>query len=51
MPVIAFANIWQNAGDNMLFFLAGLGAIPLSLYEAKAKYGDERSSGSKSGPA
>ena len=34
MPVIAFANIWQYAGYNMLFFLAGLQAIPLSLYEA-----------------
>ena len=34
MPVIAFANIWQYAGYNMLFFLAGLSAIPLSLYEA-----------------
>jgi ABC-type sugar transport system permease subunit len=36
MPVIAFANIWQYAGYNMLFFLAGLGAIPPSLYEAAA---------------
>ena len=34
MPVIAFANIWQYAGYNMLFFLAGLAAIPPSLYEA-----------------
>jgi ABC-type sugar transport system permease subunit len=34
MPVIAFANIWQYVGYNMLFFLAGLQAIPLSLYEA-----------------
>ena len=34
MPVIAFANIWQYAGYNMLFFLAGLGAIPLAVYEA-----------------
>ena len=34
MPVIAFANIWQYAGYNMLFFLAGLQAVPLSLYEA-----------------
>jgi ABC-type sugar transport system permease subunit len=34
MPVIAFANIWQYAGYNMLFFLAGLQAIPPSLYEA-----------------
>ena len=29
MPVMAFANIWQYAGYNMLFFLAGLQAIPL----------------------
>jgi ABC-type sugar transport system permease subunit len=36
MPVIAFANIWQYAGYNMLFFLAGLSAIPPSLYEAAA---------------
>jgi multiple sugar transport system permease protein len=34
MPVIAFANIWQYAGYNMLFFLAGLAAIPPALYEA-----------------
>src|ERR1700729_2804732 len=24
MPIVAFANIWQYAGYNMLFFLAGL---------------------------
>jgi multiple sugar transport system permease protein len=36
MPVIAFANIWQYAGYNMLFFLAGLAAIPPSMYEAAA---------------
>jgi len=36
MPVIAFANIWQYVGYNMLFFLAGLQAIPLTLYEAAA---------------
>jgi multiple sugar transport system permease protein/sn-glycerol 3-phosphate transport system permease protein len=34
LPVIAFANIWQYAGYNMLFFLAGLQAVPLALYEA-----------------
>src|SRR5207249_11536335 len=27
-------NVWQYVGYNMLFFLAGLQAIPLSLYEA-----------------
>jgi ABC-type sugar transport system permease subunit len=34
MPVVAFGSIWQYAGYNMLFFLAGLQAIPLALYEA-----------------
>ena len=34
MPVVAFANVWQYAGYNMLFFLAGLRAVPLTLYEA-----------------
>jgi multiple sugar transport system permease protein len=34
MPVVAFANIWQYVGYNMLFFLAGLQAIPHQLYEA-----------------
>jgi multiple sugar transport system permease protein len=34
MPIVAFANIWQYAGYNMLFFLAGLQGIPPSLYEA-----------------
>jgi ABC-type sugar transport system permease subunit len=34
MPIVAFANIWQYVGYNMLFFLAGLQAIPRSLYEA-----------------
>jgi multiple sugar transport system permease protein len=34
MPIIAFANIWQYAGYNMLFFLAGLQAVPAALYEA-----------------
>jgi ABC-type sugar transport system permease subunit len=36
MPVVAFANIWQYAGYNMLFFLAGLQGIPSQLYEAAA---------------
>jgi ABC-type sugar transport system permease subunit len=34
MPVVAFVNIWQYVGYNMLFFLAGLQAIPKQLYEA-----------------
>ena len=36
MPVIAFANIWQYVGYNMLFFLAGMQTIPPALYEAAA---------------
>lgn len=39
MPVIAFANIWQYAGYNMLFFLAGLQAIPKQLYEVSGMDG------------
>ena len=34
MPVIALINIWQYLGYNMLFFLAGLQAIPRQLHEA-----------------
>ncbi|THV34709.1 sugar ABC transporter permease [Glycomyces buryatensis] len=34
MPVIASVNIWQFTGYTMLFFLAGLQAIPVQLYEA-----------------
>jgi ABC-type sugar transport system permease subunit len=36
MPVVAFANIWQFVGYNMLFFLAGLQSIPPTVYEAAA---------------
>jgi multiple sugar transport system permease protein len=36
MPVVAAVNIWQFVGFNALFFLAGLQAIPTSLYEAAA---------------
>jgi ABC-type sugar transport system permease subunit len=36
LPVVAFANIWQYVGYNMLFFLAGLQAIPNQVYEAAA---------------
>lgn len=42
MPVIAFANIWQYVGYNMLFFLAGLQAVPLALYEAAGLDGASR---------
>jgi multiple sugar transport system permease protein len=34
MPVVAAVNIWQYVGYNMLFFLAGLQAIPKQIYEA-----------------
>ena len=34
MPVIASVNVWQYTGYTMLFFLAGLQAIPHELYEA-----------------
>lgn len=34
MPVIASVNVWQYTGYTMLFFLAGLQAIPHQLYEA-----------------
>jgi ABC-type sugar transport system permease subunit len=34
MPAIAMISTWQYAGYNMLFFLAGLQAIPPHLYEA-----------------
>ncbi len=34
LPVVAMVSTWQYAGYNMLFFLAGLQAIPPHLYEA-----------------
>ena len=34
MPVLASVNIWQYTGYTMLFLLAGLQAIPHTLYEA-----------------
>ncbi|MEV5966232.1 sugar ABC transporter permease [Kribbella sp. NPDC051952] len=36
MPSVAAVHIWQFAGYNMLFFLAGLQNIPQSLREASA---------------
>lgn len=36
MPVLASVNIWQYTGYTMLFLLAGLQAIPESIYEAAA---------------
>lgn len=34
MPVIASVNVWQYTGYTMLFLLAGLQAIPQTVYEA-----------------
>lgn len=42
MPVVAFANIWQYVGYNMLFFFAGLNAIPPGLYEVASVDGASR---------
>lgn len=42
LPVVAFANVWQYVGYNMLFFLAGLQAIPNTVYEAAAVDGISR---------
>lgn len=36
MPVIASVNVWQYTGYTMLFLLAGLQAIPPTVYEAAA---------------
>ncbi|MGV9534120.1 carbohydrate ABC transporter permease [Streptosporangium sandarakinum] len=36
LPAIALVNVWQYAGYNMLFFLAGLQGIPRELYDAAA---------------
>ena len=44
LPVVAFANIWQYVGYNMLFFLAGLQSIPPQLYEAAGIDGASRRS-------
>jgi multiple sugar transport system permease protein len=34
MPTIILFAVWKNFGYNMIIFLAGLQAIPASLYEA-----------------
>ena len=34
LPAVAFVAIWQNVGYISLFFQAGLGRIPVSIYEA-----------------
>jgi multiple sugar transport system permease protein/sn-glycerol 3-phosphate transport system permease protein len=39
LPAVALVNVWQYAGYNMLFFLAGLQGIPRELHEAAAADG------------
>jgi multiple sugar transport system permease protein/sn-glycerol 3-phosphate transport system permease protein len=39
LPAIALVSVWQYAGYNMLFFLAGLQGIPQELYDAAATDG------------
>lgn len=34
MPALILVSVWKNIGYNMVIFLAGLQAIPQSLYEA-----------------
>jgi multiple sugar transport system permease protein len=34
MPAIALMSVWKGIGYNMLIFLAGLQAVPLTLHEA-----------------
>lgn len=40
---LAVIGIWQSVGYNMVLFLAGLAAIPASLYDAAAVDGADRS--------
>lgn len=34
LPAVAIATVWKETGFNVIFFLAGLAAVPLDLYEA-----------------
>ena len=34
MPAVILASLWKNLGFNMVIYLAGLQAIPITLYEA-----------------
>lgn len=36
MPAVILVAVWKNIGFNMVIYLAGLQAIPVSLYEAAA---------------
>lgn len=42
LPTLAAIGIWENAGYNMVLFIAGLKAIPNDLYDAAAVDGAER---------
>ena len=42
LPTLAMIGIWENAGYNMVLFMAGLKAIPRDLYDAAAVDGAHR---------
>ena len=42
LPTLAAIGIWENAGFNMVLFLAGLKMIPSELYQAAAIDGADR---------
>ncbi len=42
LPTLAAIGVWENAGYNMVLFMAGLKAIPRDLYEAAAIDGAHR---------
>ncbi|MGE8940678.1 carbohydrate ABC transporter permease [Leptospira interrogans] len=43
LPTLAMIGIWENAGYNMVLFMAGLKAIPRDLYDAASVDGAHRS--------
>ncbi len=42
LPTLATIGIWENAGYNMVLFMAGLNAIPRDLYDAASVDGAHR---------
>lgn len=42
LPTLAAIGIWENAGYNMVLFIAGLKSIPTDLYDAAAVDGADR---------
>jgi multiple sugar transport system permease protein len=42
LPSIALMSVWKNLGFNIVIFLAGLQAVPTSMYEAAAIDGTSR---------